>query len=105
MWHLITATRAYRMTSLVQSSGVARLGHTGVRVLGSRGRAPSVQVCMQIIGADSTVVDRKSGARDKVENLLTQVGVRKSCISTDYVRVSILTRALRKSVALPLIRL
>ena len=70
------------VNTLVQSSGVARLGHTGVRVLAPRGSAPPVQVCMQIIGADSTVVDHKSGARDKVENLLTQVGVRKSCIAT-----------------------
>ena len=42
-------------------SGVARLGHTGARALASRGRAPPVQVRNRIIGADSIVVDRKSG--------------------------------------------
>ena len=43
-------------------SGVATLGHTGARALATRGRAPPVQVCMRIIGADSIVVDRESGA-------------------------------------------
>ena len=44
-------------------SGVARLGHTGARALATRGCAPPVQVCMQILGADSIIVDRESGAK------------------------------------------
>ena len=43
-------------------SGIARLGHTGARALATWGRAPPVQVCNWIIGTDSIVVDRKSGA-------------------------------------------
>ena len=42
---------------------VARLGHTGARALATRGRAPPVQVCIRIIGADSIVVDRESGTK------------------------------------------
>ena len=42
-----------------RSSGVARLGHTGVRALATRGRAPPEQVCVRIIGADSIVLDRE----------------------------------------------
>ena len=46
------------------NSGVARLGHTGARALATRGRAPPVQICMQIIiGNDSIVVDRESSAK------------------------------------------
>ena len=44
-----------------KSSGVARLGHTGAHALATRGRAPPVQVCNQIISADGIVVDRKTG--------------------------------------------
>ena len=41
-----------------QFSGVARLGHTGARALATRGGAPPVQVSMQIISADISIVDR-----------------------------------------------
>ena len=44
-------------------SGVARLGHTGALDLATGGRAPPVQVCIRIIGADSIVFDRESGAK------------------------------------------
>ena len=44
-------------------SGVARLGHTGACALATRGRAPPVLVHTQIIVADSSIVDRKSGAK------------------------------------------
>ena len=44
-------------------SGVARLGHTGVHALATRGRAPVVQVRMRIIGANSVVIDRESDAK------------------------------------------
>ena len=47
----------------VVSSGVARLGHTGARAIATRGRALPVQVSMRIVGAESVVVDRESGAR------------------------------------------
>ena len=53
--HRATTTQTY-------TSGVARLGHTGARALATRGRAPPVRVCNQIISADCIVVDRKSGA-------------------------------------------
>ena len=43
-----------------KSSGVARLGHTGAHALATRGRAPPVQVCNQIISADGIVIDRKT---------------------------------------------
>ena len=51
------------MTHALENSGVARLGHTGARALATRVRAPPVQVSMQIIGADSSIVDRESGAK------------------------------------------
>ena len=41
---------------------VDRLGHTGARALAARGGAPPVQARMQIIGAESIVVDGESGA-------------------------------------------
>ena len=44
-------------------SGVARLGHTGAHALATKGRAPLVQVRMRIIGTDSIVIDRESGAK------------------------------------------
>ena len=44
-----------------QSSGVARLGHTATRALATRGGAPPVQVSMQIISADISIVDRVIG--------------------------------------------
>ena len=44
-------------------SGVARLEHTGAHALATRGRAPLVQVCMRIIGANSIVIDHESGAK------------------------------------------
>ena len=47
----------------LNSSGVARLGHTGACALATGGRAPPVQVRIQIIGTDSIVVDRESGAK------------------------------------------
>ena len=40
---------------------VARLGHTGARGLATRGCAPPVQVCNQIIGTGSIIVECKSG--------------------------------------------
>ena len=43
-------------------SGVATLGHTGARALATRGCAPPVQVSMRIVCADSSIVDRESGA-------------------------------------------
>ena len=46
-----------------QSSGVAKLGHTGARALATRGHAPPVEVSMRIIGADSIIVDRTSGTQ------------------------------------------
>ena len=49
--------------SSAKSSGVARLGHTGVRALATRDRAPPMQVCMQIVGADSIAVDREMCAK------------------------------------------
>ena len=56
---------AYALCSgeLPVTSGVARLGHTGAHALATRGCAPAVQVCIRIIGADSIVVDRESGAK------------------------------------------
>ena len=44
-------------------SGVARLGHTRARALATRGCAPPVQVFIQIIGAESTVVNHESGGK------------------------------------------
>ena len=49
-------------TVSIAFSGVDRLGHTGARALAARGGAPPVQARMQIIGADSIVVDGESGA-------------------------------------------
>ena len=46
-----------------QSSGVAKLGHTGARALATRGHAPPVEACIRIIGADSIIVDRTSGTQ------------------------------------------
>ena len=42
---------------------IARLGHTGARALATRGHAPPVKVCMPTIGAESSVVDLESGAK------------------------------------------
>ena len=53
----------HKKKTIALVSGVARLGHTGARALGTGGRAPPVQVRIWIIGADSIVVDRKSGAK------------------------------------------
>ena len=64
-------------------SGVARLGHTEAHVLATRGRAPPVQVSMQIIGADSSIVDRESGTKQSLK-LNAAVSL---CISTEL-RVS-----------------
>ena len=44
-------------------SGVARVGHTGARTLAARGCAPLVLVQSQIITTDSSIVDRKLGAK------------------------------------------
>ena len=46
--------------SLLQGSGVARLGHTGAHALATRGCAPPVQVC---IGTDSIIVNRESATK------------------------------------------
>ena len=45
------------------NSGIARLGHTGARALATRGCAPPVQAFIQIIGAESIVVDCESGSK------------------------------------------
>ena len=52
-----------KVMSLLGNSGGPMLGHTGARALATRGRAPLVQVSVLIIGADSNIVDRESGAK------------------------------------------
>ena len=44
------------MTAGAAKTGWGTLGHTGAHALAARGRAPPVQICMQIIGTDSIVV-------------------------------------------------
>ena len=44
-------------------SGIARLGLTGACALATKGHALPVQVCMQIISTDVSIVDRESGAK------------------------------------------
>ena len=44
-------------------SGVAKLGHTGVRTLATGGCAPPVQALLKIIGAECTVINRELGAK------------------------------------------
>ena len=53
----------YKLYYLLVVSGVARLGYTGARALATGGRAPPVQARIWVIGADSIVVDRESGAK------------------------------------------
>ena len=44
-------------------SGIAKLGHTGVRALATRGSPPPVQALLKIIGAECTVINRELGAK------------------------------------------
>ena len=44
-------------------SGVAKLGHTGARVLATRGCAPPVQALLKILGAECIVINRELGAK------------------------------------------
>ena len=41
--------------SALTHTGVAKLGHTGVRALATRGCAPPVQALLKIIGAECTL--------------------------------------------------
>ena len=52
-----------RGTDRQVGNGVAKLGHTGVRTLATRGCAPPVQALLKIIGAECTVINRELGAK------------------------------------------
>ena len=58
---------AFQSLTLPYTSGVARLGHTGLRALATRGRTPPVQVRNQIIGADNMVDNRANQALNGLE--------------------------------------
>ena len=51
------------LESASQSSGVAKLGHTGAHALATRDCAPPVQACLKIIGTKCTVVNCELGAK------------------------------------------
>ena len=47
----------------LHNSGVAKLGHTGVHALATRGCAPPVQALLKIIGAEYTVINHELAAK------------------------------------------
>ena len=53
----------FGFSSSLYTSGVAKLGHTGTRVLATRGCAPPVQALLKILGAKCTVINRELGAK------------------------------------------
>ena len=65
-WKLVAKAVTYYAASSNRwstGSGIARLGHTGVHALATRGCVLPVQVRMRIIVADSIIVDHESGTK------------------------------------------
>ena len=56
-------TLSARVGSGDETSGVAKLGHTGARALATGGCAPPVQALLKIIGAECTVINGEFGAK------------------------------------------